>query len=270
MFNLAAPRRITTVIITQNEAARIGEAIRSCQPFSDEIVVVDGGSTDETPVIAEGLGCSVHRNPWPGYAAQRNFAAGKASHDWIFFIDSDEIVGEDLKAALTAWKVSALADDGPGGYLVHRIGDFLGRWMAGQDIVRLYDRRRHRIKDVVLDEEVDLDPGKAGRLGGVLWHYGFRSIGEHLDRFGRYTETWSREAAARGVRFSLARLLLRPPARFAQRYLLLGLWRKGVAGFAASAFWGYFELLKELRIYEASWRGSGREGGHHEERRGPS
>lgn len=263
---MSPARSITTVIIAQNEAPRIGDAILSCVTFSDEIVVIDGGSDDGTPEIARGLGCIVHLNPWPGYAAQRNFAAQKASHDWIFFIDSDEIVGEDLARSIDEWRsMPAGAGDEPGGYVITRRGDFLGRWMAGQEIVRLYDRRRHRIKDVVLDEEVDLPPARAGRLKGTLWHFGFRSLDEHLARFNRYTQTWAREAVEGGARFSLARLLLRPPARFLQRYLGKGLFRKGVPGLAASAFWGYFEVIKELKVLELRWRES--DGGSHEKPR---
>ncbi len=255
-------RKLSSVIIAQNEAPRIGNAIRSLQPFSDEIVVVDGGSRDGTPEIAEKLGCVVYRNPWPGYSAQRNFAADKAAHDWIFFIDADEVVGSELARALESWKSSP---ESPfEGYIVVRIGDFIGRWLSGQDIVRLYDKTRHRVKNVLLNEEVEIPPEKLGRLGGTLWHYGFRSISEHQERFGRYTDMEAAELYARGKRFSLFRLSARPPARFFQRYLLMGFWKMGVPGLAAALFWSYFEVMRELKLYEVQWRAVEGASGLHE------
>lgn len=257
MPSKAGERAVSAVIIAQNEAPRIGNAIRSCKPFADEVLVVDGGSEDDTVGVAEALGARVLSNAWPGYAAQRNFAAEKAAHDWIFFLDADEVVGEDLSAALNRWKGDSAGDRG--GYAIHRIGDFLGRWMGDEEIVRLYDRRRHRVNDAVLDEVIEVPEEELGKLEGTLWHYGFRSLREHEGRFARYTEMWAREACARGVRFSLLRLLFKPPARFLQRYILRGLWRRGVPGLGAAAYWFYFEVLRELKIYEVRWRG--REGG---------
>ncbi|HEY9748342.1 MAG TPA: glycosyltransferase, partial [Allocoleopsis sp.] len=75
MIQTILNRPISTVIIAQNEEECVANAIQSCLPFADEIVVVDGGSQDSTIQISESWGCKVYRNPWPGYAKQRNFGA---------------------------------------------------------------------------------------------------------------------------------------------------------------------------------------------------
>jgi glycosyltransferase involved in cell wall biosynthesis len=257
------PRRVSAVIIAQNEAARIGNAIRSCDTFADEVLVVDGGSEDETVRLSQELGAKIIHNPWPGYAAQRNFGAERAVHDWIFFLDADEVVGSTLAAALNRWKRAR--DDNLEGYAIYRVGDFLGSWMGGrrlggEEIVRLYDRRHHHVKNLVLDEVIEVPPAKLGRMEGILWHYGFRSLAEHDLRFGRYGDIRTREAVTKGRKFSLARLLLRPPARFFQRYILRGMWRKGVPGLAVSLYWVHFEISRELKLFEAHWRSGGEEG----------
>ena len=72
-------RQFSIVIIAQNEEECIANAIRSCQSFADEIVVVDSGSTDATVQIAHALGCRVYHNAWSGYSDQRNFGADHAA-----------------------------------------------------------------------------------------------------------------------------------------------------------------------------------------------
>ena len=89
--------KITATIVTLNEEHNIARAIESLRCV-DEIVVVDSGSTDRTREVAARLGARVTKEPWRGYAAQKNFAATLASHDWILSIDADEAVAEELEA----------------------------------------------------------------------------------------------------------------------------------------------------------------------------
>ena len=71
---------VTATLITFNEAANIEAALRSLA-WADEIIVVDSESTDDTVAIARRYTDKVIVRPWPGYIAQKNFAAEQASHD---------------------------------------------------------------------------------------------------------------------------------------------------------------------------------------------
>lgn len=88
--------RITTVTIATNEEAHIARALRSVQELADEILVVDGGSTDRTVEVARRFTDLVFVNPWPGYGKQKNFALDRASGDWVLFVDADEEVTPQL------------------------------------------------------------------------------------------------------------------------------------------------------------------------------
>jgi len=83
--------KITATIIALNEADNIRAACESVA-WADEIIVVDSGSSDDTPAIAEACGARVLTNPWPGFSKQKQFAVDQASHDWIFSLDADERV----------------------------------------------------------------------------------------------------------------------------------------------------------------------------------
>jgi glycosyltransferase involved in cell wall biosynthesis len=248
---------LSAVIITRNEAARLERCVEACRAFADEVVVVDSGSDDGTVELARSLGCSVHENPWPGFGRQRNVAAGLARHDWILWVDADEVVGAGLAEALRGWKRTAAAE--PVAFRVERIGDFMGRWLerASQRHLRLYDRRLCRVTDVPVHEEVDPGGARVGDLPGVLWHHGFRSISDHVERFDRYTTLEAQKAHAAGRSFSAWRLLWRPPARLLQRLVLQRLYRKGVAGLAVCALWVHYELMRELKLRELEWRAAG-------------
>lgn len=137
---------ISAVIIAQDDEIRISKAIQSCRLFADEVVVIDGGSKDGTVQLAESLDCRVYVNPWPGYAKQREFGVERAVHDWVFLIDTDEVVSDELAKDILERK-PALTDRGVA-YSLYRIGDFLGRWLdKGEYLVRLYNRKEYGIRN---------------------------------------------------------------------------------------------------------------------------
>src|SRR5882762_11260566 len=91
--------KISATIITFNEADNIRDACESVA-WADEVVVVDSESTDTTRKIATECGARVIVNPWPGFAAQKQFAVEAARHDWIFSLDADERVSAELQASI--------------------------------------------------------------------------------------------------------------------------------------------------------------------------
>jgi glycosyltransferase involved in cell wall biosynthesis len=82
---------LSVVIMTKNEEAKIARCIRSSQ-FADEVVVIDSGSTDKTKEIALAFDARVYEQSWLGFSAQRNKGASLAKHDWVLFLDADEVV----------------------------------------------------------------------------------------------------------------------------------------------------------------------------------
>src|SRR6266542_2490478 len=121
--------KISATIITYNEAENIRAACESVA-WADEILVVDSESIDTTRELAAACGARVLINPWPGFAAQKQFAVDAASHDWIFSLDADERVSPELRASIKALREideSNRAD----GYRVARRAFYQGRWIRG-------------------------------------------------------------------------------------------------------------------------------------------
>src|SRR6266481_8328909 len=84
----AAPpmNRLSVCIITLNEEGNLPRALASLKEIADEIVVVDSGSTDRTAEIAREHGAIFITREFDGYAEQRNFAASRATSEWIFVL----------------------------------------------------------------------------------------------------------------------------------------------------------------------------------------
>ncbi len=252
--------KLTVTVITRNEAANVEAALASVA-WADEIVVVDSESTDGTAAIARRQGTRVEVRPWPGYSAQKNFAASIASHDWILSLDADERV----TAALAAEIQALLRSEPPHrGYRVPRISHYLGRWIRGTDWypdyqLRLYDRRAGEWNGRRVHESVALKGGP-GRLANDLQHYPYRDISHHLATIDRYTTLAAEQMHADGRSPSIAGILLHPPFAFLRNYVLRGGFRNGSAGLIVSILNSYYVFLKLAKAWERGSRA---------ERRGP-
>lgn len=101
--------RISLCIVARNEASFIAAAIASARSVVDEVVVVDTGSTDDTPAVARGAGAHVVHEPWPGDLARaHDLPVAHARGDWILGLDADEVL-DPTGARL----VAELARSGP-------------------------------------------------------------------------------------------------------------------------------------------------------------
>jgi hypothetical protein len=94
-------------------------------------------------------------------------------------------------------------------------------------------------------------------LPGMLLHYGFRSLSDHVQRFNRYTELEAEKSFAAGRRFSVVRMVVMPFVRFGVTYVIRGGVRRGVPGFAAAMSWAMYAFLHEAKLYELQWRSAG-------------
>jgi tetratricopeptide (TPR) repeat protein len=123
--------KITLSMIARNEAEYLEECLQSVQGVVDEIVLVDTGSTDATPQIAERYGAKVIHAAWQSdFAAARNIALQHATGDWILVLDADERLTPESKQAIlnaarhpqfVGYYLEILNEIRAGDYFVHRL-----------------------------------------------------------------------------------------------------------------------------------------------------
>ena len=242
--------KVSVTIITLNEAEHIGAAIDSAA-WADQIVVVDCGSTDGTTDIARAKGAGVFAREWSGYVDQKNYAAERASHDWILSLDADERIPPAL-----AEEIQGVVSSEPPkhGYRAPRVTFYLGCWIRTTDFypdfqTRLYDRRSARWRGTYVHESVAVD-GPVGQLRHDLEHYSFRHLRDHLDRVNHYTTLAARQMNEAGRRAGPLDLLVHPPAAFLRNYLLRRGILDGTPGFVVSVVNSYSVFVKLAKLWE--------------------
>ena len=247
--------KITAAIITFNEAENIRAACESVA-WAHEIVVVDSESTDETREIAAACGARVINRRWPGFAAQKQFAADQASHEWVFSLDADERVSDELNAAIAGLrnkKDDELAD----GYLIARRAHYMGRWIRGggwypDRQLRLFKKSLGRWEGPHIHESVKLNSGaRVTKLAGDILHYPARDAAYHHRMIGeRYAPLAARQMFETGRRTSSLKIATAAPAAFVRSFILKGGFRDGLAGLSIASFAAHHSFLKHLLLWE--------------------
>ena len=247
--------KISATIITFNEADNVRAACESVA-WADEVLVVDSESTDATREIAAACGARVVSRPWPGFAAQKQFAAEAAANEWVFSLDADERVSPELRASiedLLRTPDGRLAD----GYRVPRRSFYMNRWIRGggwypDHQLRLYRRTRGRWEGAHVHESVKMaDGARVSTLAGDLLHYTMRDAAHHHRMIGeRYAPLSALQMFEHGRRTSPLRIAAAAPLAFARGYLLKGGWRDGLAGLCIARFAAHHAFLKNVLLWE--------------------
>lgn len=256
--------KISATIITHNEEENIQKACESLA-WADEIIVVDSGSTDKTREIAEANGARVIRKDWAGFSAQKQFAAEQAVHDWIFSLDADERVSEELNANISDLRQlsdSEVAD----GYRIARRSYYQGRWIKGGGWypdwqLRLYKKSQGHWGARLIHESVKMDSGaRIKKLSGDILHYTSKDSAYHHRMIGeRYAPLAAQQMLEEGRRTNPLKIATAAPSAFVRSYILKGGFRDGLAGLSIASFAAHHAFLKHIMLWEKQKTGGGRQ-----------
>jgi len=128
--------KITALIHTFNDGARVGRALDSLRAC-DEVLVVDHGSTDNTRKVAEEHGATF-KEGIPG--VDRGTYAVDASNDWLLCLRANESIGENLEASLFEWK--SQDHDSALGFCIALREESASGWKAISPEMRLVNKCR--------------------------------------------------------------------------------------------------------------------------------
>ena len=246
---------VAAIIMTKNCENLVEGTLKSVAPWVDEIVVIDGFSSDRTVEICRRYTDKVFQNKWDGYrfCTERNLGTSKAAADWCLHIDPDERCTPVFRDA--ALKI--LADGTPhNGFEFRKKNFFLGHWMrhGGWYHYSLhFFRRTKAYYDGVIHERLKVD-GSIGKIEAPIEHIPFASIKQFITRHNGYS---AREALAlreeKGalppdeVLFNLKK---KPLKRFFKFYIRKKGFLDGMHGLIFSILFAWVHFLNWVKYWE--------------------
>lgn len=244
--------KLSAVILAKNEEKFIGACIESVKNFSDEIIVVDDFSTDDTAKICERLGAKVFRRALNGnWGEQKNFAIEQAKFDWIFLIDADERVtpalAEEIKKILAA-------DDKNFAWRCARLSYFWGKplkhggWFPDY-VTRLLPKAGTYVEGVVHEKICHQCTEKNFDEKKYLVHYPYRDWEHYFNKFNVYTTLAAKKMHEAGKSANFFDIIFHPIWAAGRMYFLRGGFLDGAIGFILAGFHYFYTMAKYVKLY---------------------
>jgi len=188
---------ISVLILTLNEERNLPACLESVK-WSDDIVVLDDGSTDRTVEIAEAFGARVVRHSAGGERAQREYSIRKIpfKYPWVFNPDADEIAPGTLRDEMLRVVSDPSRDEVA--YRVRFRNIFMGRWLKHSSLYPTWVVRLFKPEKISVEREINLNyviDGKCGFLENDYYHYSFnKGLSAWFDKHNRYSDGEAVEA----------------------------------------------------------------------------
>ena len=239
---------ISAIIITKNEQANIEACLESLK-WTDEIVVVDSGSTDDTIALARRYTDKVYVEEWCGQGVQKNRAIEYAKGPWIVSVDADERVPEALAREIR----DAINQNHAFAYSVKRKNYYQNQWIRHSGwwpdwVTRVFQKGKAGFSDDVIHESVQV-MSKVYKLRSALDHHSFTCPMDFLNRASWYAYHQAHAMYAKGRKASTWTAFSHAGFALIQAYLLRLGFLDGSAGLliAASNCTGVFYRYMILR-----------------------
>lgn len=263
---------ISVIILTKNEEKNLSRCLKSLK-WSDDVHVLDSGSTDQTVPLAKKYGANVSFNEFETFGQQRNHALKsiKTKYNWILFLDADEVPTPEFVEEVRS-KTSS-ADDEIAGYYCCWKTILEGQWLKRCDNFpkwqfRLLKKGRANFTDFGHGQKEGEVDGILGYIEEPYLHYSFSNGWTHwISKHNKYS---SQEARARvkkkppfknmfsensskrnpALKSWLTKIPGWPLLRFIQAYVFNLGFLEGKPGFIYCTNMAFYEYLVKIKIRE--------------------
>jgi glycosyltransferase involved in cell wall biosynthesis len=271
---------VSILILTLNEEQNLPSCLESVR-WSDDIVVLDSYSTDQTVEIANAAGARVIQRRFDNWAAHQNWAVENIRfvHPWVFYLDADERMTDELRQEIDS--IAGDPNEARVAFYCGRKNFFMGKWLKysfrTEAIMRFFRPEKIRFERLV--NPTPIIHGSHGHLRGRLLHYNFSKgltdwIAKHnqyalfeamegakilAGETGRVPSLVSRDKAQRrkALKHLSFRLPFRPTLRFIYMYVLRLGFLDGWAGLTYCRLVAFYEYMIVLKMKEIQRRGRG-------------
>lgn len=270
---------LSVTLATFNEEENIGPCLEAIKDIADEIILVDGSSTDKTVAMAKSFGAKVTiTTNKPVFHINKQMANDQAKSDWILQLDGDEVVTTKLKKEINdllsgryfgynSWvspvkkllgRHAQLLSAPASAYYLPRKNLFLGRYLkhAGQypdPVIRLFQKGKARLPAKDVHEQMMVN-GTTGWLVAELDHRATPNFSRYLIRENRYSSLKARQLYEAKVKVSLPNtlnyLFLKPALTFSMLFFRYRGFLDGFPGFVFSLYSGFHHAFSYMKLWE--------------------
>ncbi len=243
-------KKLSIALAVYNEEKYLERCLSSIVDIADEIVIVDGGSTDGTLDIAKRFNARIiyADNP-PIFHINKQKALDSCRSDWILQLDADEVVSPELKNEIQ----EVINTTTNCGFFIPRKNNFWGHWMRKTGVypdyvIRLVKRGKARFPCKSVHEQIDVD-GSVGYLTHHLYHYSYETIADYWRKADTYTSLTADELRRKKIskRAFFSYFFLQPIKIFVVFFIQKKGFIDGIYGFL-------FSLFSALHVPIAYWK----------------
>ena len=248
--------KLTVIVHTKNSAAILDRCLKSVKPLSDELLVVDMASTDNTRQIARSYGAKIIKHPDVGYVEPaRNQAIKQASGDWILIIDDDEEISPDLSKHIKEVITGSISADA---IALPRKNLIFGRWAKTgwwpDHQIRLFrsgtvDWPPSLHAQPIVRGEVQYMPSQTS---WAIVHHNYDDLDDFIDRAQRYSQIAVNESKENQSKQELGSQNLIDVffREYLRRWYAKNGYQEGDYGQTLSAMQAFFEMLVLAKKWE--------------------
>lgn len=240
---------ITVVIITKNEEKNIVDVIKNAHKVSNDVIIVDSGSTDKTVELAEANGARVIYRAWDNdYATQRNFALPYVNTEWVLYLDADERINDELAQEIK----KEMANPRKVMYRFIRRCSSFGRdfkyGVLGYDsALRMFPKDDAKWEGLVHEKPVSDLP--IVTLKGYLKHYSYVSFEHYLSKMNSYSSIGAQNNKLKNKKVGIFKdIVFRPFFAFLKMYILKKGFLEGWLGFVLCLNYSNYTLQKYVKL----------------------
>ena len=241
---------LSIVVITKNEAERLDECLKSASWVND-VVVVDDFSIDGTTKIAKKYTERVYERGMDIEGRHRNYAYSLAKNEWVFSLDADERMTDELREELKSLLRKEVAEVAFTVPIKAFIGDRWvrhGGWYPGRK-VRLFRRDRFKYEEVKVHPRVFYE-GSCGHLKSPILHYSYRNFHEFIESLNKQTTLEAEKWFDEKRKIGMAKALRKTCDRFLKTYVLKKGFLDGMVGFIFALGSGLYQIFSYAKYKE--------------------
>lgn len=247
---------LAILILTRNEEDNIVSVVENAKKCTDEVIIIDSGSTDRTVELAKEHEAKVSFRAWTDdFSAQRNFALAQTKADWVLYLDADERLNDELIE-----NVNQIIHSGEmkHQYSMERksvaFGTKFNHGVLKPDhVARMFPRTQVKWVNKVHEHPECSLPVKD--LRGHIEHYTYKSWQHWEGKLCRYTTIWAEDVYRRGKKISLSSIFMHSIGGFFKMFVMRAGFLDGWMGTYMCFNHFFYTMLKYLKLYELQRNG---------------